>query len=50
MPIMPRNPKNKATKIAYKILGMPANLKHKPTEEEKYISKKLLYEETYRVR
>jgi len=49
MPIMPRL-KNKATKIAYKILGVPGNIRHKPTETERFINKRLWQEETMRVR
>jgi hypothetical protein len=49
MPVMPRI-KNNSKKIAYKILGQPANLAHKPTKEEIYINKRLLYDESYRVR
>ena len=49
MPTMPRI-KGKATKIAYKVLGKPQNLKHKRSKTEKYIDKQLLYEETFRVR
>ena len=49
MPAMPRL-KNKTTKIAYKILGVPDNIAHKKTPQEKEISRKLRYEETSRVR
>jgi hypothetical protein len=49
MSIMPRI-NNKATKIAYKILGVPANMRTKPTEQEKQINKRLVQEETMRVR
>lgn len=49
MPIMPRL-KTKARDIAYKILGTPANIKYKPNKFERYINKRLLYDETYRVR
>lgn len=49
MPAMPRI-KNKSTKIAYKILGVPSNIAHKKTPEEKNINHKLRYEETSRVR
>lgn len=49
MPVMPRMNK-KAKKIAYKILGTPANIRHKPTPQEVYVNRRLLYEETYRVR
>ena len=49
MPVTPRI-KNKATKIAYKILGKPANIAHKRTKIEKEIDRRLIVEETYRVR
>lgn len=49
MPVMPRL-NNKATKIAYKVVGIPANIKHKKTREEKRIDYKLRYDETSRVR
>jgi len=49
MALMPRI-NNKATKIAYKILGKPGNLVHKPSEQELYINRKLWREETMRVR
>ena len=40
----------KTTKIAYKILGVPANMKEKRTKEQKKINQRLLFEETVRVR
>ena len=46
---MPR-PYGKAKKIAYKILGVPANIAAKPTKKQKIIDKHLLYEDTSRVR
>lgn len=46
---MPRI-KNKTTKIAYKIMGVPANIAHKKSKEEKKIDYRLRYEETYRVK
>lgn len=50
MPIMLR-PKSKATKIAYKILGKPANLKPEKTSKvQQLIRKRLIFEETARVR
>lgn len=49
MALMPR-PKTKATKIAYKILGVPGNIANKPSKEEMYINKYLWREETWRVR
>ena len=49
MPSMPRVP-GKATKIAYSILGKPANLTFKPNEKQKFVRRRLLFEETQRVR
>lgn len=49
MPMMPR-PSGKATKIAYKILGKPANMESKKPKENDEINQRLLYEETVRVR
>lgn len=49
MPAMPRM-LNKATRVAYKIMGIPANIAHKRTKEEKKINKRLMFEETFRVR
>lgn len=50
MPIMPRS-KGKAEKIAYKILGVPANMREKTkTAKNRRISKKLYYEDTRLVR
>lgn len=49
MPSMPR-PENKARKIAFNILGVPANLRFKPNKEEKDINRRLIFEETTRVR
>jgi hypothetical protein len=50
MPVMPRI-KGKAEKIAYKILGVPANLREKTkTAKSGKISKKLYYEDTRLVR
>lgn len=50
MPVMPR-PNAKTTKIAYKIIGIPANLRAvKKTKEQKKINQRLIYEETFRVR
>ncbi len=50
MPCMPR-PKGKARKIAYHILGVPANLRkqHKSPKDKK-IDDRLVFEETQRVR
>ncbi len=49
MPAMLRV-KGKPTKIAYKILGKPENLKDKRSEKDRRIDKRLVFEETYRVR
>lgn len=49
MPAMPRVP-NKARKIAYKIMGVPANIAYKRTEQQKKLNQRLNYEETSRVR
>ncbi len=43
-------PDPKATKIAFKILGVPPNLKTKKTKIQKRINHRLLFEETQRVR
>ncbi len=54
MPVMPRVQKaegKKGTKIAYKILGVPANLKpEKLSETQKKIKRRLIFEETARVK
>lgn len=49
MPIMIR-PDGKAKKIAFAILGKPANLQDKRSSEQKLLDKKLLYQDTSRVR
>jgi hypothetical protein len=50
MPAMPRI-KDKATKIAYKILGKPLNLQPvKQDQKQRKIRERLVYEETWRVR
>ncbi len=46
---MPRV-KGKATKIAFKIIGVPANYQSKPKKKEKEVDKRLVFEETTRVR
>lgn len=46
MPAMPRI-KGKATKIAFKILGKPANMSKQPKKKE---DERLLFEITQRVR
>lgn len=48
MPAMPRI-SGKAKKIAYNILGVPANMQ-KVSPKQKKIDKRLLFEETTRVR
>lgn len=40
----------KATKIAYKILGVPPNIAAHKTKKEKKIDKRLVFEETARAR
>lgn len=49
MPAMIR-PKGKPQKIAYKILGVPDTLQSKATKKERKINKRLVFEETSRVR
>jgi hypothetical protein len=49
MPAMPR-PNDKATKIAFKILGKPANYDYREPEALRKVNKKLEYDETIRVR
>ena len=49
MPGMPRLNK-KTTKIAYDILGVPANMRVKKTKKQKEINDRLVQEETMRVR
>ena len=50
MPAMPR-PFGKAMKIAYAILGKPANLqKEKRKKTDSNVEKRLLFEETQKVR
>lgn len=43
-------PKGKGQKIAFNILGKPANLAFKPSPKQKAIEKRLLFEETKRSR
>jgi hypothetical protein len=50
MPAMVRDPKNKGTKVAYKILGKPQNLQPQESEKEFEIDKRLAYEDTRLVR
>lgn len=49
MPTMPRIP-GKPTNIAFKILGKPANIAFKRTKKETDYNKRLIFEETVRVR
>lgn len=49
MPAMLR-PKGKAILVAFKVLGMPANLRDKKSAKQKRINRRLLFEETARVR
>lgn len=49
MPTMPRYDK-KATKIAFKILGKPANLKNRLKDKESWANRRLIFEDTARVR
>jgi hypothetical protein len=47
MPIMVR-PKDKATKLAYRILGKPANIQNDKSAFNKRVKRKLQYEESRR--
>lgn len=47
MPVMLR-PSKKARKIAYSIMGVPANMLYKPKGKREEINKKLDFEEAYR--
>lgn len=49
MPVAPRIP-GKAMKIAYKILGKPENLKKDNSAFTPEVNKRLIFEETQRVR
>ena len=49
MPTMPRIP-GKAAKIAFKILGVPANIAYKRDAIDKKINRRLVFEESIRVR
>ncbi len=49
MPTMIRAP-GKAKKIAYKILGVPANIESKRDALDSKINKRLIFEESIRVR
>lgn len=46
---MPRI-QGKATKIAFKVLGVPPNMKFKRNKAQKMINRRLVFEETSRVR
>ena len=49
MPACPRI-KGKPTQIAFKILGIPQNMRSKRTKEREELDKRLTEEETVRVR
>ena len=49
MPIMIR-PKSKSTKIAFNILGVPGAIQDKKTAKQKEIDRRLLRDNTARVR
>jgi len=50
MPAMPR-PEGKGKKIAYKIMGVPANMiEKKKSKDQKKIDQRLVFEETVRSR
>lgn len=49
MPGMKR-PDSKATKIAYAIMGVPANIAFKPNKKQREINERLLFQDTVRVR
>lgn len=49
MPMAPR-PSGKAAKIAYALLGKPANMTEKLTKKEKEMRKAFVVQETMRVR
>lgn len=49
MPSVPR-PKGKAKKIAYKLLGIPDNMKKQKKKRNDKIEQRLVFEETIRVR
>jgi hypothetical protein len=49
MPSMPRIP-GKGVRIAFKILGVPANIASKKSKEQREINRRLWFEETSRVR
>lgn len=43
-------PRGLAKKVAFSILGTPPNMKNKKTAEQKKIDRRLLYDNTARVR
>lgn len=49
MPAMIRK-KGLGQKIAYSILGVPSNIKNKKTTKQKEVDRRLLYDNTQRVR
>lgn len=49
MPVMIR-PDDKAKKIAFKILGKPANFTEKTTRKDNQVNARLVFEETTRMR
>jgi len=49
MPVMLR-PNAKATKIAWRLLGKPANLRAKDAKRKTQVDRRLTFEETTRVR
>ena len=49
MPIMVR-PQGKAKKIAFALIGKPANFQEKKSKQKSRINKRLVFEETSRVR
>lgn len=51
MPAMPRIKDSKLTKIAFKIMGVPGNMRKRiRTKADEKIEKRLLFEETTQVR
>jgi len=49
MPVMPRM-SGKARKIAYKILGKPANMENVKSKKKSKLNKRLTFEETQQVK
>jgi hypothetical protein len=49
MPSMPRYNK-KATQVAFKILGVPANMSFKRSKWQEYVNKMLISQESSRVK